>query len=183
MFTGTLAGPPVAMAAKGNLLAVVWHSAPPALPENQSLMFAVYDANHRLLLHEGALPITNGSTLTWLGFSDEGLLSTFDTQVRRLQALALLSRRDGGAKQRDISAATLFSSSPMFATSDRASQGVLRVRTVDFGGSWVPLFAAAAHQKGEETYWPVAVTKAELFCIVCASAAVPSILPRPVLTK
>ena len=60
---------------------------------------------------------------------------------------------------------------------------MLRVRTVDFGGSWVPLFAAAAHQKGKETYWPVAVTKAELFCIVCASAAVPSVLPRPVLTK
>ena len=107
MFTGTLAGPPVALAAKGNLLALVWHGSPSALPGNQSLMFAIYDVNHRLLLHEGPLPISNGGTLTWLGFSDEGLLSTFDTQVQSLQAeqgLALLSGQWWGrASQRSRS--------------------------------------------------------------------------------
>lgn len=62
-------------------------------------------------------------------------------------------------------------------------QGILRVRTVDFGGSWTPLFDSANHQQGGVTHWPVAVTKAELYCIVSAEDAVPTVLPRPILTR
>jgi len=65
----------------------------------------------------------------------------------------------------------------------RTLQGVLRVRTVEFGGSWTPLFASSDHQQGGVTHWPVAVTKAELYCIVCKSDASPSVLPRPILTR
>ena len=62
-------------------------------------------------------------------------------------------------------------------------QGVLRVRTVDFGGSWAPLFDSADHQQGGVTHWPVAVTHAELYCIVSAENAMPTVLPRPILTR
>lgn len=49
----------------------------------------------------GALPLSPGATLAWLGFSEEGLLACYD------------------------------------------SEGELRLRSPDFGGSWVTAFSAA----------------------------------------
>ena len=48
-------------------------------------------------------------------------------------------------------------------------QGVLRVRTAGFGGSWVPVFVSAQQRKNSETYWPVSLTLSTLNCIVCKS--------------
>ena len=62
-------------------------------------------------------------------------------------------------------------------------QGILRVRGVDFGGCWTPLFSSANHQQGGVTHWPVAVTKAELYCIVCGANGLPTVQPRPILTR
>jgi hypothetical protein len=77
-------GPVVSLAARGDLMAVVWHGPPSPLPASQSLMFAVYDANHRTLLQEGPLIISPRSNLTWLAFTEEDLLATFDSQVRTI---------------------------------------------------------------------------------------------------
>jgi len=74
-------GPVVALAARGDLMAVVWHGPPSPLSGSQSLAFAVYDANQRTLHQEGALVISSRSTLTWLAFTEEDLLATFDSQV------------------------------------------------------------------------------------------------------
>ena len=77
----TLAGPTVTLAAKGDLLAVVWHGPTPPNPSDQSLLFAIYNANHRSLVAEGSLPISSGSHLTWLAFTEELLLASFDSKV------------------------------------------------------------------------------------------------------
>ena len=78
----TMAGPVVTLAAKGDLLAVVWHGPAPPNPTDQSLRFAIYNANHRSTVAEGCLPISSGSTLTWLAFTEELLLATFDSKVQ-----------------------------------------------------------------------------------------------------
>ena len=71
-----------------------------------------------------------------------------------------------------------------------SSDGVVRVRVSDFGGSWVPVFrsADARAQEGEH-HWTVAVSAADtptaaagLYCVVCRTAAGPSVHPKPVLT-
>ena len=49
-------------------------------------------------------------------------------------------------------------------------QGVLRVRTAGFGGSWVPVFVSAQQRKNTELYWPVSLSLATLNCIVCKSS-------------
>ena len=73
-----------------------------------------------------------------------------------------------------------------FASSD----GVTRVRTPDFGGSWTPVFRSSDARKQEgEHHWTVAVSAADstyatsgLYCVVCRSAAGPPVHPKPVLT-
>lgn len=62
-------------------------------------------------------------------------------------------------------------------------QGCLRIRTEDFGGSWVPVVSAEAHSKEAEEIWPVAVTKADFFYIASSADAFPPVLPRPCLSK
>jgi chromosome transmission fidelity protein 4 len=67
------------------------------------------------------------------------------------------------------------------------SEGVLRVLSPEFGGSWVPVFSAAAERRGGEHFWVFAVSikRAEVQCIVCANTpepVVPSGSARPVVT-
>ena len=99
----TLPGEPVALAAGGgSLLAAVWHGPAPSDPKDQSLVVAVLDgspvhgdggsgnagnatANGPLAAVAAAapLPLSRGSSLTWLGFSDDGngcLLASFDSK-------------------------------------------------------------------------------------------------------
>lgn len=46
---------------------------------------------------------------------------------------------------------------------------MLRARTSEWGGAWLPIFSEAAVRKGSEVYWPIAVseTSRQLTCIVC----------------
>ncbi|MQM19924.1 hypothetical protein Taro_052937, partial [Colocasia esculenta] len=64
------------------------------------------------------------------------------------------------------------------------SQGVLRVFTSQFGGTWLPLFSASKVRKSEEeNYWVVGLNMSKLFCIVCKSPdSCPLVSPKPVLT-
>ena len=97
-----LAGAPVALAAAGHQLAVVWHAGAPTPTGDQALHYALQDVTEQRLLHGGPLPLSPGASLAWLGFSEEGQLAAYD------------------------------------------SEGELRLRTPDFGGSWVTAFSAAA---------------------------------------
>lgn len=99
----TLPGEPVALAAPSgssppSLLAAVWHGPAPSDPGDQSLVVAVLDgspvhgddgsgsaANGPLAAVAAAapLPLSEGASLTWLGFSDNGngcLLGSFDSK-------------------------------------------------------------------------------------------------------
>ncbi|PSC69197.1 WD repeat and HMG-box DNA-binding 1 isoform B [Micractinium conductrix] len=139
----TLPGQPVTLAARGHQLAAVWHGAAPTPAGDQCLHYSLYDVAEQRQLHAGPLPLSPGSTLSWVGFSEEGLLAAYDSEQE------------------------------------------LRVRSPDFGGSWVTLFSAAAERKSTEQYWLVGLSAKELQCIVCANTsepAVPSGNARPVVT-
>ena len=67
------------------------------------------------------------------------------------------------------------------------SEGVLRMLSPDFGGSWVPIFDSAVERKGSENFWlfSVSLEAGEAQCIVCADTIeplVPSGSARPVVT-
>lgn len=78
----SLAGAPVALAARGSKVAAVWHAAAPLgshkNPEQQ-LAYSIFDVDSQTAASQGCLPITPGAQLTWLGFSDEGALASGDS--------------------------------------------------------------------------------------------------------
>jgi chromosome transmission fidelity protein 4 len=139
-----LDGAPVALAAHGSLLAACWHAALPVGPPpgEQRLAFAVYDTDSGAQTASGSLPLTPGEQLTWLGFSEDGLLAACD------------------------------------------SAGVLRLRTGDFGGAWVPVFSSSAARSSDaERHWVVGLSGAEVYAVVCkAPDSAPAVAPRPVLS-
>ncbi|KXZ42707.1 hypothetical protein GPECTOR_122g448 [Gonium pectorale] len=70
-----LEGPPVAMAAAGSLLAVVYHAGPPnPHTKSQQLAMSLYDTTSLSLAFSAPLPLSPGSSLTWLGFTDDHCL-------------------------------------------------------------------------------------------------------------
>lgn len=67
------------------------------------------------------------------------------------------------------------------------SEGVLRVFSAEFGGSWIPIFDSGVERKGSESFWLFSLSMAanEAQCIVCADTdepLVPSGSARPVVT-
>ncbi len=49
------------------------------------------------------------------------------------------------------------------------AQGVLRIRSREYGGCWVPAFVSSQQRKNSEVYWPVSLTLTQLTCIVCTA--------------
>ena len=76
----SLGGAVVSMAGRGHQLGVVWHASSPS-GESQNLHFAVYDMSDHRKVQDGPLPITPGSTLTYLGFSEQDRLLVGDSKV------------------------------------------------------------------------------------------------------
>eukprot|EP00743_Colponemidia_sp_Colp-15_P005428 GILK01005834.1.p1 GENE.GILK01005834.1~~GILK01005834.1.p1 ORF type:complete len:1072 (+),score=257.64 GILK01005834.1:57-3218(+) len=76
----TLAGPVVAMAGFGRFLAVVYHSAPPCEGE-QVLSYILYNIEPKVTVQcTGRVALSPASTLDWLGFAENGFLTTFDSR-------------------------------------------------------------------------------------------------------
>jgi chromosome transmission fidelity protein 4 len=69
------------MAAHGNMVVVVWHSGMPAQDGHQSLAYSVYRVDVQELVQNGTLCLSPLSSLTWIGFSEEGILATYDSLV------------------------------------------------------------------------------------------------------
>lgn len=72
-------------------------------------------------------------------------------------------------------------------TSSCIPQGIMRLRTPDFGGAWVPVFDTASartdREATSETYWPVGMSEGEITVIVCGEQRPhPSVVPAPVLS-
>jgi len=69
----------VSMLGYENLLALVVSNGVPCM-ETQNMRLRVIDVkNYFKVLYETEFPLTPGSALQWIGFSDEGQLFTFDT--------------------------------------------------------------------------------------------------------
>lgn len=70
----------ICMAGYENLLVYVYHLGPPLLG-SQSLGFKILDSNRNFeTIYEGPLPITPFSYLSWIGFSEEGMLFSYDSE-------------------------------------------------------------------------------------------------------
>lgn len=141
-----LTGPAVCLAAQpeGRLLAAVTHAAAPdAATRSQRLRLEVYDtAGAGRLIERCELALSPGSTLSWLGFTSDGLPCTAD------------------------------------------STGVLRVRSPQYGGAWVPVLDTEAAARASEAWWPVGLSGDALTCIVCPrSHPHPVLHPRPIFTR
>ncbi|KAL3687304.1 hypothetical protein R1sor_013613 [Riccia sorocarpa] len=88
----SLTGPVVSMAGRKQLLAVVTHVSDPMDSGQQVMRYIVLDMLTNQQMLTGPLPITPCSELKWLGFSESGSLSTFDSKG----VLRILSRSYGG---------------------------------------------------------------------------------------
>ncbi|KAL2629278.1 hypothetical protein R1flu_013964 [Riccia fluitans] len=88
----SLTGPVVSMAGQKQLLAVITHVTDPMDSGHQVMRYIVLDMRTNQQMLTGPLPITPGSELKWLGFSESGSLSTFDSKG----VLRILSRSYGG---------------------------------------------------------------------------------------
>eukprot|EP00198_Chlamydomonas_reinhardtii_P008883 XP_001698220.1 predicted protein [Chlamydomonas reinhardtii] len=67
-----LEGQPVALVAAGGQLAVAWHSGPPnPHTKSQALSLSLYDTLSLVCVFSQPLPLTPGTTLTWLGFAED----------------------------------------------------------------------------------------------------------------
>lgn len=73
-----LEAPVVTMACMKNTLALVYHRGNP-IAESQNLGLKVFDLTARKLSHEGPLPLSPASTLTWLAFSEDEMLYSMDS--------------------------------------------------------------------------------------------------------
>lgn len=83
----SLPGPVVTLCAQGNLLAVVWHSGFGLDTGESHLEFAVFDVNYKTQISNGQLPLSAGTELRWIGFSEQGQLSTWDSEVGLISRL------------------------------------------------------------------------------------------------
>ena len=71
----------MALIAEGRNLALVWHKGV-CQGRDQNLGVAVWDMAEHTQAWSGSLPLSPGATLTWLGFSEAGMLAAYDSQVR-----------------------------------------------------------------------------------------------------
>lgn len=76
-----LKGEPVTMAGRSRFLASVYHVANPLVPDGtQQLGYTLWDATSFKVISEGSLScISKGSSLTWLGFSNDCSLLAMDS--------------------------------------------------------------------------------------------------------
>jgi hypothetical protein len=74
----SLPGPVVTMVGNGAVLAVIYHASAPHF-QSQNLAVIILDIDSRRRLHEGPVPLTPQSFMTWIGFTDLGMLVTMDS--------------------------------------------------------------------------------------------------------
>ncbi|KFK33844.1 hypothetical protein AALP_AA5G067300 [Arabis alpina] len=137
----SLDGPVVTAVGCKDQLAVVTHVSD-CLPSNEQVMeFRVFNISRMTQHLKGRVALTPGSRLRWIGFSEEGSFSSYD------------------------------------------SEGVLRVFTSQYGGSWIPVFSTSREKKQEENYWVVGLNATSVYCIACKHPELyPKVTPKPILT-
>ena len=187
----SLPGPIVSMCAHGPLLGLVFHSGAPMgngqLPKSfssavdavgvsdegnsQTLGWWVFNVHHRRLLSSGyTLPISPGATLTWIGFSTEGALCSFDSKfvLRQLAATEHF----------------VLASTPLVSIdTSHAMSSVLP----SWSHMWFEVLDAQETLKSngdladEDVVWPIAVTHEKLRYVMHSSRSEgPNAQPKPV---
>ncbi|KAK3154137.1 hypothetical protein QOZ80_2BG0186610 [Eleusine coracana subsp. coracana] len=138
----SLSGPVVTAAGHGDQLAIISHASDCLPSGDQVLDVKVFNISKGAQSMSGRLTLTPCSQLSWFGFSENGQLSSYD------------------------------------------SEGILRVFSSQFGGSWVPIFSSIKARKSEdESHWVVGLDANNIFCILCKSPhSYPQVMPKPVLT-
>lgn len=75
-----LPGQPVTMAGRSRFLAVVYHRGNPLVDGTQQLGYTLWDVTSFHVISEGSLScISKGSSLTWMGFSNDYSLMALDS--------------------------------------------------------------------------------------------------------
>lgn len=98
----------------------------------QKLEFRVFNILNETQLLKGSLPLTPGSSLTWFGFSEEGQLSSYDSKV-----FSAVFQLESVLCIKPFCPIKILH---ILAEIEYNMQGVLRVFTSQYGGSWLPLF-------------------------------------------
>ncbi|KAI8622432.1 hypothetical protein BC830DRAFT_1223870 [Chytriomyces sp. MP71] len=75
----SLPGAVVALAGEGEFVAVVYHAGGTFHGDQQLAYMLLNVLKGVVTVHKDALPVSPGSTLQWLGFSDSGFLATYDS--------------------------------------------------------------------------------------------------------
>lgn len=153
----SLAGRAVALAAHRDTLAVSWHSGMPAQYGEQALAYSSLSVSAQTVLHTGRLCISPQSRLEWFGFSDDGILAAYDSKVWR-HLLASLP-----CSFQCVSVTLVMKGMS-------GAQGVMRIHSAAFGGSWMPVFGQPTGQSADKVYWPVGLSCSEFYCITCTTS-------------
>ena len=150
----------------------MWHGAARTPAGDQCLHYSLYDVAEQRQLHAGPLPLSPGSTLSWVGFRwaqgerGRGMLcvcggggggggggwkhgAELRDNMRVCMRICNQVPMTAGTEALHLTAPLLAmprvppcSEEGLLAAYD--SEQELRVRSPDFGGSWVTLFSAAA---------------------------------------
>ncbi|XP_011623322.1 WD repeat and HMG-box DNA-binding protein 1 [Amborella trichopoda] len=89
----SLDGPVATAAGLKDELAIVTHASQSLPSGDQMLEVQVFNVANSTKVFEGRLPLTPGSHLTWLGFSEEGFLSSYDSKG----VLKVFTKHHGGS--------------------------------------------------------------------------------------
>ena len=75
-----LKGEPVTMVGRGGLLAVFYHESTPLMDKTQQLGYTLWDAAEFRVISRGSVScLSKGSSLSWVGFSNDLSLMVMDT--------------------------------------------------------------------------------------------------------
>jgi chromosome transmission fidelity protein 4 len=160
--------PYVTMVAREGMLAVVYHMGAP-FAGCQNLGYSLFNMTRRhTLVSDQTLPLTPGSRLEWIGFSQDGALSTLDSQGVLRQLIS------HGQRAPNL-LTSLISQHP---------------KSYNFNFQWTPVLNSAEsmdqkHLMGAK-FWPISVTKEKMRYVPCVRVqndemtSAPVVLPRPV---
>lgn len=145
-------GPPVSLVAQGNLLALFYHSGNP-INNTQNISYQLFNVKQKICLSQGQVPLNENVYLEWVGFSQENILTIFDSE-------GILKQLTG------------HHSSKSDNTYINMSKWV---------GQWTPVLDTSNHKQTWQRFWPIAVTMEKLRYIpISESEYAPHVLPRPV---
>jgi chromosome transmission fidelity protein 4 len=181
-----LPGPPISLCAHGPLLAVIYHSGVPlasnSLPKSfselvdtgdgegddgnsQNIGWWIFHVGSKRLLSSGSpMPLSPGAQITWLGFSTEGALCTFDSKGI-LRQLAATTRYTLG-------------STPLVSVD---SSQLMSSLVPSWSDIWFEILDTKSHTSEEDVIWPIAVTNEKLRYVKHSKGLDgPNVQPKPV---